>query len=375
MTRSTSDIGLEALVADSTGSSGVWALAAGVVAVGALAAIDREQQRVIEMIKRVPRLYNVETQGGSMASADSERGEHLPESIEFDAQTIECFRDSLPYDEDWAEERLMALREGEPEDKPSKCQWRWGPTDRLLCLEWLERHRRPEAKHYALILGMEPFMHARRDVEEGHWILRKRRLISGRGKHRKVSHCPPAQVWEPGHERIYIELFNADLHPEKIGANVSELARAMLDAYGFKHPDPPWPVCKLSTPKTHNREGRNLPSHSSRFGEREAHFPIKEKAAPSDCTCDLVVSNPWARTAHPGLRPALRRRWPGNEATRVLRLSMERSLCTPPTAQPPLGQEKDVWTPEVTVLHKGEDQPRLEGLEYADQSDASYLER
>jgi len=146
----------------------------------------------------------------------------------------------------------------------------------------------------------------------------------------------------PVHVVDHFEVFNLGVYPKKM-TEVTPLVRAILAAYGQeKDADAILSegACQL---------------HEQKFGEGDTR-DARCRAGPARCQV-------WLKELRSprNLSKTAKRQLASGVALRTIGVRLERPATK-------------AWTPEVTVVHEGEDQPRLLGPEYAD-SDTPHVEK
>jgi hypothetical protein len=217
-----------------------WMVAAGAVAgvVGIAAIANSAMERAVKIVNSLPRLRETD-----------------PSYTTFDAETMSTFLDSLPEDD-----RETYI---DPRKKGSSSRGRYaGRENRLLDgnyvlnrAEWTDEQREQFAEWVA---------------ESGH---PKANLYA-----KQYHHDPYMNLNDVTSKSAEIAVFNADLKPEKIGRDAGPVARAMLNAYGYKGEElvpgqlilgknvdrdctgtfPPEPKMRWSTKKAGMRRGHTL---------------------------------------------------------------------------------------------------------------------
>lgn len=169
-----------------------WMVAVGAVAgvVGMAAVVNSAMGRAVKTIESLPRLRETD-----------------PSYTYFDPETVATFLDSLSEEE---RESYLDLRKrkGRYQDREGRLpdgnrvltRAEWTDEQRQQFAEWVAESGHPKANLYAKQYHHDPFMNLN-DVTS---------------------------------KSAEITVFNADLKPEKIGRDAGPIARAMLNAYGYK---------------------------------------------------------------------------------------------------------------------------------------------
>jgi hypothetical protein len=169
-----------------------WMVAAGAVAgvVGIAAIANSAMERAVKTIHSLPRLRETD-----------------PSYTTFDAETMSTFLDSLPEDdrEAYIDPRKKKGRHASRKDRLLDGSHvlnraEWTDEQRQQFAEWVAESGHPRANLYAKQYHHDPYMNLK--------------------------------DWKS--KSAEIAVFNADLKPEKIGRDAGPVARAMLNAYGYK---------------------------------------------------------------------------------------------------------------------------------------------